>query len=140
MAVPDFRGQQRNEVLAQLPGLHLREGALHQEPSDQPGGVVLRQLPEPGSQVPRDTQVELWYSQGLPQHEQVVTFTVPAGLEVALVEWVLADATGTAVIYRQTLAGGQEITRTVRWQGTEARLRVLVNGEVHSERVLVGRR
>lgn len=139
VAVPDFRGQQRNEVLAQLPGLHLREGALHQEPSDQPAGVVLRQLPEPGSQVPRGTPVELWYSQGLPQHEQVVTFTVPAGLEAALVEWVLADATGTTVIYRAPHVGGQEITRTVRWQGAEARLRILVNGEVHSERVLVGR-
>lgn len=140
VAVPDFRGRQLNEVLAQLPGLHLREGALHQEPSAQPAGEVLRQLPEPGSEVPRDTPVELWYSLGIAQHEQVVTFTVPTGLEVALVEWVLADAAGTTVIYRHTHAGGQEIARTVRWRGDDARLRILVNGEVHSERVLVARR
>jgi len=142
VVIPDFRGQQLEGVLAQLAGLHLRGGTLHQQSSEQPAGVVLRQLPEPGHQVPRDTAVELWYSRGTPEprHEQVVTFTVPAGLPTAMVEWVLADATGMSVIYRQSHAGGREITRTVRWHGATARLRILVNDEVHVERMLVAPR
>lgn len=141
VVVPDFRGQQVNEVLQRLAGLHLQEGEVHQEYSDQPLGVVTRQLPEPGDEVLEGTEVELWYSKGpvTPPNQKTIRFLVPTDRDndtAVVVEWILYDTGGASVIYKGVHMGGQEVTRTVRWYGAQALLQIKVGDRVWSEQIL----
>lgn len=153
--LPDFRGQNINDVRQQLAELGLKEGLLIQEYSTTvPKDLVIEQNPPPRTEVEVGWTVDLVYSQGLPTsgrpdsegilhwttgddwHEEVINIYVPEGRdqEVAI---IIVDDFGAREVYREIHKGDTSFTYTARGRGNNARVQVYIGGRLFIDRDLV---
>ncbi len=138
VTVPNFSGQMLDSVRQRLLGLHLEEGEIEGEHSDQPEDEVIGQYPEAGTEVEEGTAVDLIYSRGPYAGEKIETmeFVIPSNHGSVLMQvWVL-DSRGTREVYRDTQRGGDRITLDIAWFGYQALIRVYLDGSLQYETVL----
>ena len=83
--VPFLIGQTRDQAQTTLDDAHL-QGVFHQVKSDQPADTVVRTKPAAGTQMPRDSQVDVYVSKGPQKIPDVV------GMQQADAEKALRDA------------------------------------------------
>lgn len=88
VVVPDLRTLHLSEAETVLRERGLEAGEVTFRPSRQPGGTVLEQDPEPGSQVPAGTSVNLVVARGA-EEERRVPVPELRGLEVPQAEELL---------------------------------------------------
>ncbi len=69
--VPDLTGISLDEAVARLEREHLRPGNVRPMPSDRMAGSVIEQDPVPGSQVPRESPVNLMLAEKKPENGSV---------------------------------------------------------------------
>lgn len=150
--LPDFRGQNLDDVRQQIADLGLKEGALIPEYSTTtPKNIVIEQDPPPRTEVEVGWKVNLVYSQGLPTggrpdsegihhwttdgawHTETVNIYVPEGRdqEVAI---IIVDDFGAREVYREIHKGDSSFTYTARGRGAQARLQVYIGGRLFIDR------
>ncbi len=156
-ALPDFRGQDFEQVKQQLSSLGLPLGNTWPEYSTiYPAGRVIEQNPAPGSLVEEGWPVDFVYSQGAPVvpaeepqidetpeetqwiHENLwstkeVTIDVPPGPSQEIVILVIDDF-GAREVYRETHKGGTRVVRTIQGRGKDARFQVYLGGRQFLDR------
>ena len=156
-ALPDFRGQDFEQVKQELSNLGLPLGNSWPEFSTvYPAGRVIEQNPAPGSMVEEGWPIDFVYSRGAPEvpveephveetpeeaewiQENLwsikeVIIDVPQGPSQEIVILVIDDF-GAREVYRETHRGGDRVVRTSQGRGKDARFQVYIGGRQFMDR------
>lgn len=120
VTVPDLRGLTEKVALAEIENAQLLLGTVNKEPSDSYAvNLVVRQVPEPGEQIPRGSKVDIIISEG----QRALTVEVPyldgllleqaeeqlqaIGLTVGRVVYLNNPRYASGVIYEQHPVAGE---------------------------------
>lgn len=154
--LPDFRGQDLQDVRKQLSELGLLEGNVIPEYNTIiPKNQVIEQNPPARTEVEVGWKIDLVYSQGLPGQttqsktegvqrwttdgiwrENAVRIDIPEGPNQEVVI-VVDDDFGSRDVYRQTHSGGSSFTYTVQGRGDQAKILVYIGGRLFINRYFV---
>jgi len=137
--VPSVYGLTVEQASSRLKEAGLALGAVEEVPNALPRGTVCGQEPAAGETVPQDTVVNIKRSKGtsLPVHRSLVLVSVPGKVEEThLVQVVVTDELGTAVVFSGQRPGGSDFPVVVTWAGAQAAVKTMCDGQVVYEGVL----
>jgi beta-lactam-binding protein with PASTA domain/tRNA A-37 threonylcarbamoyl transferase component Bud32 len=135
--VPNLSGMDTATAAAALNGVGMTLGNVTWAYSTESANTVIDQDPAPAAQVTPGGSVNVTMSKGIspqsqgqPQNESTVSFTVPAGApSPSWVKAVVTDAAGNEEVYYQQAQPGQTVSFTVVWYGSHGQLVVYLNGQ-----------
>lgn len=135
--VPDLSGMDTATAAAALNGVGMTLGDVTWAYSTESANTVIDQNPPPASQVTAGGSVNVTMSKGIspasqgqPQNQSTVSFTVPGGApSPSWVKAVVTDAAGNEEVYYQQAQPGQSVSFTVVWYGANGQLVVYLNGQ-----------
>lgn len=139
LILPDFSGEQLENVQLRLKELGLLVGTVSEQESRMPPGVVVGQTPAPGTTVVPGSEVALVVSKGglSGTPRSTVRVSVPGeGQGLREVEIVVYDNRGRRTVYKGSHPPGETFSWPVEWGGTQARVQILIDGEVKGEEIL----
>jgi eukaryotic-like serine/threonine-protein kinase len=142
IAVPDLRGLTLDRAKATLASLNLSVDDRVQEVQDRevPAGMIVRQIPERGTRVERDTQVQLFVSVGNERPRQdpdanvkhIYTATIrltdidaPVRVRVDMI-----DARGTKKVYDLVHEPDDEVEVIAEGYGSKVLFRIFYDNEM----------
>ncbi len=143
VVVPDFTDQTVEQAKQRLASLNLELGKVEEQENDHVNsGLIFKQRPGKEMIVEAGSTVDFVVSADREQEQEnrVRTYTVkyklPESAVESKVDIILKDLRGTRTVYTGSHSPGDVLEETIKWEGQQALVQVLVNGSVVAEEII----
>lgn len=139
--VPNVVGLTEEAAVRALNDALLDKGVVAYQQGQGPEGIVLRQSPDPGTELPPRSKVDLFVTGKAPAsvNSYVKSFTVgpdasPDGKPVRVRIWV-TDVRGEILVFDAFVLPGAPQRCAFEWEGSQAVLKIDIGGKVSTETI-----
>lgn len=156
VVIPDFTGKTLEKAKKSLASLNLKVGKVDEQENDHVNsGLIFKQRPAKETIVEVGSKIDFVVSADGKQDSEeqdnngqdnngqdnnVQTYTVkyklPESAVESKVDIILKDLRGTRTVYTGSHSPGDAIQETIKWEGQQALVQVLVNGSVVAEEII----